>query len=196
MRERVKAIALRVWTIGWRVVVFALLASVLSVEGARAARGYWGQEAREWFAVKSIDSRMPVDVLDVIHEQSDFSVAQVLALIMVESKGNPRAVSEDGNHVGLMMVKLSWAKVYGVSEEDLFDPEINVRIGLDLLRQEKERYGNEYHYISGYNCKKSTMAKFLKDGTRLPKETRTHWKRYQIYKQKYEDWLERGEWHE
>lgn len=172
------------------------IVGAITVQIAEWAEIKLHRELREWFAVKAVDEALPVEILKEIHK-SEFTVAQILALIQVESDGRARAVSSDGRHVGVMMVKLSYARKYGYAEEDLYDPVINVSIGLDLLRQERVRYKDvEYYYISGYNCKKSTMEQFLKEGKPLPRETRDHWARYRKKKRQLQAWLEEGEWRE
>jgi hypothetical protein len=68
----------------------------------------------------------------------------VLATIIVESKGNPRARGDaGGKSVGLMQVNVvANAKVLanaGVTSTQMFDPATNIRIGTQLLAGFKQR---------------------------------------------------------
>lgn len=186
----------RTWT--WRIVgaVICLLAGNFGPRGYVAWRLAETRHWREKVAVKAIGDEIPLEVLDVIH-RSPFPAAVVLALIEVESDGDPNALSPDGRHVGLLMVKRIYAKKFGYAEDDLFDPVINVTIGLALLAEERTRYkGVEYHYISAHNVSKDRMAEFIKRGRPLPGETRRHWARYRKHKRRLERWIDRGEWWE
>jgi soluble lytic murein transglycosylase-like protein len=63
----------------------------------------------------------------------------VLATIIVESRGNPRAVGDDGRSIGLMQVNAaahaSELAAEGASRDALFDPNTNIAWGTRYLRQ-------------------------------------------------------------
>jgi soluble lytic murein transglycosylase-like protein len=67
-----------------------------------------------------------------------------LALISIESAFDTAAVNRTGN-VGLMQLFPSTARtvIPGTTRDDLFNPEINVRIGLRYLRELMDRYGGD-----------------------------------------------------
>ena len=85
---------------------------------------------------------LPVDLLQAIGD--------------VESGHNPTAVAQANNgtrSVGIMQVNSSWFPAladYGISEEKLFDPCINIRVGTWILAQEVERYGYNWEAIGAY----------------------------------------------
>jgi soluble lytic murein transglycosylase-like protein len=69
---------------------------------------------------------------------------------MVESGGNPRAVSKSGN-IGLMQLKPTTAAGYGVT--DLFDPIENIKAGARYLHDLLTRFGNNIPLaVAGYNA--------------------------------------------
>lgn len=176
----------------WLLVCGAML--VTSVDGYRRTRLRTTRKLREAFLMKALDSRVPIEVANVIRDEGTFTVAQIGALIETESRGNPLAVSPNGRHRGLMMVGVSHCKTYGVSEEDLFDPIVNVTIGVDILAKKAKQYPKEYHHISAYNCRTATFKAFLEKGAPLPTETQVHWRRYRILRRRYDAWVERGIW--
>jgi len=64
-------------------------------------------------------------------------VDRALCLMTYESGGNPDAKNPNSSASGLMQIMGSWASVYEVTREQLFDPSINLYIAADL----KARYG-------------------------------------------------------
>lgn len=73
----------------------------------------------------------------------------VLAMIAVESKFNPKAVSSVGA-LGLMQVMPQWKKVLAING-DLTDPEINVKYGLQILGFYSEMYKDLEVALTAYN---------------------------------------------
>lgn len=64
----------------------------------------------------------------------------VEAIIEAESSCDAEAVSPSKNHYGLMQVGVYHAEEYGYEPEDLFNPDINIRIGVDILYNLFEEY--------------------------------------------------------
>ena len=75
----------------------------------------------------------------------------VLAVIDVESAFDPFAVSYAGA-VGLMQVMPFWPRELGLSNKDLIDVELNIRMGTSILAYYLERERGDYHRALGrYN---------------------------------------------
>lgn len=78
------------------------------------------------------------------------------AMGSVESSHNPkaRAVANDGTYsVGLMQINSSWFPMlqrYGIEEDHLWEPCINIQAGAWILRQEVDRYGYSWEAIGAY----------------------------------------------
>jgi soluble lytic murein transglycosylase-like protein len=82
--------------------------------------------------------------------QNHVPPALIAAIIMVESGGNPRAVSSSGN-IGLMQLKRSTAAGYGVT--DLYDPVENIKAGARFLHDLLVRFHNDIPLaVAGYNA--------------------------------------------
>jgi hypothetical protein len=99
--------------------------------------------------------------------------ALIHAVIEAESRYNPNAVSEKGA-IGLMQVMPNTARRYGVSEQELRDPERNIATGAryltDLLRLFR---GDLKLALAGYNAGESAV---LRHGNDVPPyaETRAY----------------------
>jgi len=64
----------------------------------------------------------------------------VAAIIVVESHGNPTAISE-AKSVGLMQVHVpTWGGVIDFTERNPFDPEVNIDLGTTILAEYLKRY--------------------------------------------------------
>ena len=112
---------------------------------------------------------IPADMAELIHNAAlKAGVEPELAfrLVRVESRFNPRAVSSAGA-VGLAQVMMNTAVFYdrGIQREDLFDPEVNLQIGLSHLRELLSRYeGNPELALLAYNRGPARVAQLLEDG--------------------------------
>jgi soluble lytic murein transglycosylase-like protein len=74
----------------------------------------------------------------------------IVAIIMVESGGNPQAVSRSGN-IGLMQLKPTTAAAYGVT--NLYDPIENIKAGARYLHDLLVRFSNNIPLaVAGYNA--------------------------------------------
>lgn len=60
--------------------------------------------------------------------------AIVKAVIEVESGGDPEAVGDNGESVGLMQIQPRWHGWRLAEGESLRDPKVNVRIGCEILQ--------------------------------------------------------------
>ena len=98
----------------------------------------------------------------------------VLALIAVESSGNPAAVS----HVdarGLMQLRPATAQAEAErlgllwkGSGSLFDPVLNVRLGISYLSRLVERFGDLETALVAYNWGPTRIARSVRKGRSLP----------------------------
>jgi membrane-bound lytic murein transglycosylase MltF len=105
----------------------------------------------------------------------------ISAIIHVESRGNPRAVSRRGAR-GLMQVMPSHARRLGI--RDLFEPSANVRAGMRILHEEFGRFGgNIWLAVAAYNAGSPAVLRAIRRARSesydsieryLPKETRQY----------------------
>ena len=108
--------------------------------------------------------------------RSGLAVELVLAVILVESSGNPFAVSKAGA-IGLMQLLPSTAEAVAAEiglrwtgPELLFDPSANVQLGVAYLRQLIGRYGDVETALAAYNWGPTRIAARLRRGEALPAE--------------------------
>jgi len=106
--------------------------------------------------------------------RAGFSPEFVLAVIEVESEGDPFAVSSKGA-LGLMQllpatgeavageVGLRWE-----GPEALFDPVLNVRLGVAYLERLRARYGNLSIALTAYNRGPTRVSDMLRRSERIP----------------------------
>jgi len=84
-------------------------------------------------------------------EPARINPALVEAVIKLESRGNPRAVSRSGC-IGLMQIKPSTGRLMGYSRAELFDPEKNVAAGTRYLEMMMNETGHIEAALAAYNC--------------------------------------------
>ncbi len=84
----------------------------------------------------------------------------VAAVIAVESRFQPRAVSPKGAR-GLMQLMPATAKRFGVQLRELFDPERNVDAGVRYLRFLLDRYEEDLtKVLAGYNAGEGAVDRY------------------------------------
>lgn len=129
----------------------------------------------------------------------------VYAIIKAESNFDEKAKSES-NAIGLMQIMETTAietankMKLEITEEDLFNPEINIKIGLNYFAYLVEQYNNNYALaIVAYNAGIGNVDKWIENGTIKPdgtnienvpfKETNNYVRKilrdYKIYKELY-----------
>lgn len=113
--------------------------------------------------------------------------ALIKAIIMAESRYNPKAVSKRGAR-GLMQLMPVTAKSLGV--EDSFDPEANINGGVMYFKRLLDRFdGNVEFALAAYNAGSRNVRKY--GGVPPFIQTRTYihkvFKYHQQYKQEVED---------
>lgn len=125
-----------------------------------------------------ITLRFPVRHSEQIRKNTDqlnIDPAIILALIRQESMFHNEAVSPTGAR-GLMQVMPSTAKLIAgkldeswLKDNDLFDPEINIRYGSSYFKQLLERFNNHFSLaIAAYNAGPNRIAKWLPATQTIP----------------------------
>lgn len=99
--------------------------------------------------VKGISNEM----IDDIATRSGVDPAIVKAIIMEESGGNPNALGDNGESIGLMQIQPKHHKkrMEELGIVSLFDPQENVILGCSILSDLYDKYGNYYDALSVYN---------------------------------------------
>ena len=129
----------------------------------------------------------------------------VYAIIKAESNFNENAKSKS-QAIGLMQImeltaiEIAEKMELNVSEEDLFNPDLNIKIGLKYYKELMDKYNNNYQMaIVAYNAGIGNVDKWIKDGVikedgsnleNVPfKETENYLRKiirdYEIYKKLY-----------
>lgn len=149
---------------------------------------------------------IPLKYVDIIEKYSkEYSVDKSLicAIIVTESHFDENAVSIKGAS-GLMQLMESTAtwiaekySIYDFTfEEDIFNPDLNIRLGTLYLSQLLEQYENDEELaLAGYNAGTGNVSKWLRDTeysedgetlTEIPfKETKNYVKKVMFYKEIY-----------
>jgi soluble lytic murein transglycosylase-like protein len=90
------------------------------------------------------------DLIEGAARADGLQPALVRAVLLVESGGDPKAISQKGAG-GLMQLMPTTARQYGV--RDIFDPEQNIRAGSHYLRDLAVRYRNDLQLmLAAYNA--------------------------------------------
>lgn len=80
----------------------------------------------------------------------------VLAIIAKESSGNPNAVGDNGNSLGLMQLNYGAGTPQGMGftehRERLFDPQTNIYYGVKYFLNRLNKYGDVNKAILAYNA--------------------------------------------
>lgn len=139
-------------------------------------------------------------------KEHDFKPAYIAALIYVESKFASQAVSQKGAR-GLMQImpgtgvwiagELEWD---GFDEELLYDPEINITMGVWYLANLRKEFGDDVAALAAYNAGRGNVRRWLENGIwsgemedieGIPfRETRMYLEKHAIIYQRYQ-WLYR-----
>jgi len=179
----------------WTVLLAALAWFALSSSGGAPLGGSAGSAAdavaalAPWTpevpaieaALREIDTPLSRSDLDRVARtvaaearRAGFSPEFVLAVIRVESGGDPFAVSPKGA-LGLMQLLPTTGKAVareiGVRWEGsptLFDPVLNVRLGVAYLERLRARYGNLSIALTAYNWGPTRVSDMLRRSERIP----------------------------
>ncbi len=107
-------------------------------------------------------------------QRASFSPEFVLAVIRVESGGDPYAISPKGA-LGLMQLLPTTGRAVASElglrwdgPETLFDPVRNVRLGVAYLERLRARYGNLSIALTAYNWGPTRVSDMLRRSERIP----------------------------
>lgn len=102
-------------------------------------------------------------IVDEVSRVHGLESALLHAVISVESRYNPKAVSRKGA-IGLMQLMPDTAKRYGVS--DAFDPRQNLNGGAQYLKDLLRMFGNDVSLaLAAYNAGENAV---MRHGNRIP----------------------------
>ena len=105
-------------------------------------------------------SNIQIDVQGISNEMIDDIATRcgvdpniVKAIIQEESGGNPHAVGDNGESIGLMQIQPKHHKkrMEELGIVSLFDPQENVILGCSILSDLYDKYGNYEDALSVYN---------------------------------------------
>jgi soluble lytic murein transglycosylase-like protein len=103
------------------------------------------------------DVPLSYDVQDHIFtecERHNISPAVIIAMIDRESKFNTYALGDDGRSAGLMQIQAKWhlQRMIDLNCTDLFDPQQNITVGIDILAELLQRYDDDIaKALTAYN---------------------------------------------
>ena len=118
------------------------------------------------------------NIVDEVVVGTEFDTPLIMAVIRAESNFDIAAVSSK-NAKGLMQIKdetFSFVcekySLTDLDEDDIFDPSINVRVGVLYLKYLKEKFGDTTTALCAYNAGEGVVAEWLKD-TRYSSDKKT-----------------------
>ncbi len=161
-------------------VVVAMLASACAGEGNAyqgfSKRAHQRVEIKNMVVQEAVRMRVPISLaLAVAHAESDF---------------DPRAVSRSGAR-GVMQIMPATAKgEYGIRPGLLWNPRVNVRLGLHFLRRLLDRYRGRVDLALSYYNGGSKVGDF--PNARVIPATRSYVVRVQKLRRRYRARLLRG----
>lgn len=95
-----------------------------------------------------------------ISRKYDVDWRLVSAIVATESDFNPCALSSRGA-VGLMQLMPETAEMYSIGSKDLYDPEQNVRAGVQHLKRLSELYNGDIELtVAAYNAGQGAVDKY------------------------------------
>ena len=99
------------------------------------------------------------DYIDRTAEAYKLNPKVVKAIIKVESGGDENAVGDNGNSLGLMQVQPRFNAHRLKEGESLLNPQVNVRVGCELLSELMEKYGTLDEALTAYNAGHDTGSR-------------------------------------
>lgn len=133
----------------------------------------------------AVQAQMPTDVQRIILEEAANSrvpPSLALALARVESNFAPRALSPAGARGVMQLMPKTARDVFGVREDELWNPRLNIQLGLGYLEQLYDQYGGRWdlalsHYNGGTLAGGAGARAIPHDYTRKYVADVLHWQR-------------------
>ena len=137
-----------------------------SVEGEVPAREFLRAQALLDYAARfNLDPALTASIYDIALEEG-LDPELGFRVVYAESRFNPKAKSSAGA-LGLAQVMPKTARIFdpGLADEDLFDAEVNLRIGFRFLRQLLDGYQGELSLaLLAYNRGPTRLNELLEEG--------------------------------
>ena len=111
------------------------------------------------------------NLIKIYSLENSIDAELVASIICTESRYNKDAVSNKGA-VGLMQILPTTAKNFSdgdFEENDLFNPEYNLKIGLSFLKYLFGKYGDEVTVLACYNAGENVVIKWMEGEDKLEK---------------------------
>ncbi|MDD4052457.1 MAG: transglycosylase SLT domain-containing protein [candidate division Zixibacteria bacterium] len=118
-------------------------------------------------AILAEDKSAIADAIFELSPEYGFQPAQIMALVEIESGGDPRAISHTGDY-GLMQVNLhTWQRELGLDRHRILETKYNLRSGLEILRRYHREAGDFWIAVHRYNNGyRGTDQKYLQKAIR------------------------------
>jgi soluble lytic murein transglycosylase-like protein len=140
--------------------------SIMSAKKVGLASYISEEEYRQERIVRGVLKRVIPDNEEVVNNLAKIVVRHsrenridpklVASVIVVESRGNPLAIS-NAKSVGLMQIHLpTWSTEINFAEKNPFNPETNIEIGVNILASYLRRHGDLKAALSAYEGSNST----------------------------------------
>ena len=122
-----------------------------------------------FFIAKFIYKDQYIDIIEKECKSYGIDKYEILAIIKAESNFDSKAVSSK-KAIGLMQLTLDTANwcaknlnIDEVSEEDLYNPDLNIKLGIYYYNYLLERYNNSDTALAAYNAGMGKVDNWLND---------------------------------
>lgn len=135
--------------------VFLILGSIILLFQKREwvtemIKGLYDEIYKKWADLRSMDWKL------------------LKAIAQTESSENPNALGDDGRSFGLMQISALVGQSYGMNQDDLYNPDLNIQVGSGFLKEMIDKYGLQGG-IQAYNLGETKYKKGFTSPTYLAK---------------------------
>lgn len=112
-----------------------------------------------------MDESIQEEIASICEEQH-ISFSFVMAVIKKESNFKADSIGDKGNSLGLMQIQPKWhaERMEELGVTNLMDPIENVKIGVNLLIELFETYGDAQQVLMAYNMKRASCLELWEQG--------------------------------